>query len=494
MRNADEQIKILDQAICRHIESFKAGERGALSQDILKKLRDFVEVVSVKACGETNYSYEIFQSKARQYIAARADLKFLNKFHKFLQKTVSHYLPDEGNSERLMLKYYEYLLKIKSFLKNNFSLDTLCNINKFPVNTDPALQEYYEKIAEKINQPAATRIKSGYRDRYYIKKIKPFFVNQEVYYEVTFTIANENVSKFDRVIAFTKMDILPNYSVKLTISNDNIEILGKKMPVQIIDNWEVSIRPCELNYFSDIFGDHPKISAGNVEIRELMSLLKKTGLNLVEVVESADEFYQHFKANVIKEAKVTHFFNILEQVRELIKNKCPGGNIVRYLLYRLNNKLIKLQLSHETCKYLSDLKLQWGCIPFDQMPFVTSTIGHNPKIYDLFDCIDSTEHEYELFARLIKNNTEQQGILYTPVNELNDFENIAELIHLYNNKLYYKHKLARSLKNYKNHIYINGYENDTHKIIEKLKQLSAKGIKGYMASTPYIRQVLYKNS
>lgn len=481
MRQVDNQINISNNAICKHIDNSKIEERGFLSQNILSHLRTFVEAVSVKAANKDQYSYDIFQNEAKNYVSAKANLKFLSKFHKYLQKTVSHYLPDEENSERLMLKYYEYLLRIKSFLKEKYNFDVLESINKFPITTDPALQKYYEKIAVKINNPVINRKKSDYRDRYYIRKIKPFFVDQEIYYEVTFTTANDNVSKFDRVIAFTKLDISQNYSVKLTVSNDDIEILGKTMPIQIIDNWEVSIRPCEINYFADVFGDHPNISAGSNEALNLMSLLTKTGLNLVEVVGFSNEYYQRFKDVVTKKAKVTHIFNILDKARGLIKNR-SSSNIIRYLLYKLNNKIIKLQLSNETCSYLSNLNLKWGCIPFDDMPFVSSPIGHNPKIHDLFDCLDMENREHELFARLIKNNTEQKGILYTPVEDLDHIENKDQLIQSYNNKLYYKHRPARDLKKYKNHIYIDNYEHDTIHIIKKLKELSSPGIKNYSNS------------
>lgn len=50
-----------------------------------------------------------------------------------------------------MLKYYEYLLKLKILLKNDYSIDVLENIEDFPLDTDEHFQEYYEKIAEKIN-------------------------------------------------------------------------------------------------------------------------------------------------------------------------------------------------------------------------------------------------------------------------------------------------------------------------------------------------------
>jgi helicase, putative len=63
---------------------------------------------------------------------------------------VSHYSRDENNSERLMLKYYEYLLYIKNFLKDEYNIEVLDNLAKFPLNLDTTSQKYYEKIAKKI--------------------------------------------------------------------------------------------------------------------------------------------------------------------------------------------------------------------------------------------------------------------------------------------------------------------------------------------------------
>ncbi|MEN7981817.1 MAG: AAA family ATPase [Nanoarchaeota archaeon] len=482
MRSVDEQIHILDEAICKHIENYEMNkDRGFLSQSILKILRDFIEAVSVKSSGQSEYHYDLFKNVAKGYVASRAELKFLNDFHKYLQKTVSHYLPSEENSERLMLKYYDYLLRIKYLLKDRYNISVLENINKFPIFNDPSLQKYYEKIVIEINKPVETRRRSDYMDRYYVRKIKPFFINQEKYYEVTFTTANDYESKFDRVIAFTKWEISPNYSVRLSISHGNIEVFNKKMPIQIIDNWEVSIRPCELNYFVDIFGDHPEISIGSREYKNLMILLTGSGFNLAEVIEFSDKYYQLFRNEAIRNAQVTHIFDVLDRVRELVKNNSPSSNVLKYLLYSLKNKIIKDQINSKHCFLLSDLRLKWGCIPFDKMPFVTSPVGHNPKIHDLLNCFDIENHQHELFARLIKNNTGQKGILYTPLKDL-EFENPNQLINSYNSKLYHKHRPARDLEIYKEHVYMNNYEQDTLKIIKKLKELSNLGIKNYSNS------------
>ncbi len=483
MSKIDEKILEIDKVICGNISKFDDSERGLLSQNILSQLRNFVEYTSLKAYGCGTDVEDTYQNitLANNYVSSRGELKFLCRFHNFLQITASHYTLDEENSERLMLKYYEYLLKIKSYLKSNYDLNVLNNIDKFPIKLDSALKEYYEKIAENINKPKATRVRSSYNDRYYVRKIKPFFVDYEVYYEVTFTTANDYASKFDRIIAFTKFEISPNYAVKLSISNDEIEVMGKRMPIQIIDAWEVSIRPCELNHFADIFGDHSKINGGTIEYRELMQVLSKTGLNLVEIINFSDESYENYKKIITQKAKSIYFFDALDKSRELIRNNDPGSNVIRYLLYCLNNKIIKRQYVYEGCEKLSNLNLKYGCIPFDQIPFNTSLIDHNPRLTDLFDCIDSENREHELFARYIRNNIEIKGKLYTTRQDIVGFKNIDALIKTYNDRLYVKHG-DRRIESYKDNLYIKGYEEDTLHIIEKLKKLSSVHIKNYSSS------------
>ena len=73
-----------------------------------------------------------------------------------------------------MLKYYEYLIRIKDFLLNNCNIQILENLDDFPLDTDPKLKEYYEKIAQKIEETIMP-YQNRFTDRYYVQKIKPFF-------------------------------------------------------------------------------------------------------------------------------------------------------------------------------------------------------------------------------------------------------------------------------------------------------------------------------
>ena len=485
MKKIDQKILNINKSICDNIDAFSPDQRWLLSQNILDKLRNLVEHICMKV--SANWS-DIESNRENigkwvEYIQSRGSLRFLTKFHYLLQKSISHYTENEENSERLMLKYYEYLLHLKKFMKDVHDFEVLQNIEKFPIKLDPELRIYYEKISEKIKQTLWERSISSYNDRYYIWKIKPFFVAQEIYYEVTFTVASEKVSKFDRIIAFTKLNILPNYAVKLNISNSSIEVFGSHMPIQIIDNRKVSIRPCELNRYADIFWPHTKISTGLIEYNELMKLLTKTWLNLLEVVNFSDNYYDRFKKVVLESAKSHHIFTILDKTREIIKSNKQGSNVVRYLLFHLNNKILKLQYCDEFCKKLSNLKLKWGCIPFDEMPYNTWLIWHNPKISELFECIDPNDRKHEYLARYIRNNTETKGFLYTDMNLDNKFKdhNIKTLTEEYNKRLYYKHD-NRRLEEYKWHLFINEYEKDVLFIIKALKKLSVSGLRNYSNS------------
>lgn len=484
MFRIDKAIIDSDSVICKNIDRFDASERGLLSQNILSQLRNLVEYVAEKIMANgsdidpNNYK---LKEKAIAFLKAQGKYRFLSNFHSLLQKSVSHYTADEDGSARLMLKYYEYLLRLKSFLGNNYGMEILHNLHDFPLNLDPHFAEYYEKIVSCINSGYAETKRCQYDDRCYIQKIKPFFIKGRIYYEVTFTVANDKVSKFDRVIAFTAHELSDYYAVKLSLRNDSIEIMGKTMPIQIIDNWQVSIRPCEIDHFSAIMGIESRMKSGYKEYTELMGFLTATKMSLLDLVQSSDRYFAFVREEVLKRAKSTTFFNVLDSCRKLINCNLPGSTTVRYLLHKLNNSVLKNQYSTEPCARLSNLYLQYGCIPFDEMPFSASLIHHNPKLRDLLACIDDTGKECEFLARIVRNNTEHNGVLFTPIKDLPQFEDIDSLIEDYNSQLYYKHT-GRALKRYKDYIYITEYAEDSARIIKDLSSLAQTGIGGYRAS------------
>ena len=219
----------------------------------------------------------------------------LSRFHHFLQVSASHRVLKEQNAERLMLNYYEYLLRIKNFLLKKYSMNILENLNLFPLETNDELKKYYTQIALKVDSYHAPIHREFRYDRFYVQKVKPFFINDKIYYEVAFVPANDNASKTDSIIAFTDMEITSYYAVKFAIVNTTIEIFDEKMPIRIIVDWEVNIRPCELTNFNKLL-DKSSRNYGQAEQRNLNQFLTETGFSLSEIIMFSEKNFSNLKS------------------------------------------------------------------------------------------------------------------------------------------------------------------------------------------------------
>ena len=372
--------------------------RALISQNLLGQSRNLVEHIAIRTYGkgkEIALNRETL-TNALEYLKKDTKYLFLRKFHFFLQESKSHYTPDSEGAERLMIKYYQFFLMIRNFAKKEYGMELLHNLEKFPVNMGRTVAEFQEKIVERLkeNRPS---IDYNRNERMYVHKVIPFIVDGVFYYEMVLTPAYDDTSKFDRFIAYSKYMIPDHYAIKAAIFYDDIEIEGKRMPINIITEYSVSVRPCEFDNFAKLFGVKIKMRANSAEYIGMMNYLSNSGASLLDIVLSSDRDYVRYKQIMFGHSQSKYFESVLDRARQLILAGKPGSNTVRYLLHTMNNKVLKLQRSDENNRLLSGLKLEWGCIPFDTMPFATSLIRHNPETADLFESIGATGREHVSF-------------------------------------------------------------------------------------------------
>ncbi|WP_258108837.1 hypothetical protein [Campylobacter lari] len=478
-----EQIIVISQNFNKNIKKHE-DDRGFLSQNILNELINLIEHIAlyiynrdtnnnlINHCDNLNIGIAYISDKAK-YVNIR-------KMHNFLKISTFRYTPDEETSERLMLKYISILIKIKQFCKNNLNLDILQNIYEFPIKLDNLSLQYYERVANKINNTSV--FEREIIDKFYIHKVKPFVVDKKIYYEITFTLAKNHTSKFDKIIAFSKEYIPDNYAVELKLYDTSIWLKSFKIPIILIINWNVSIRPCELKNFCAIFGLANVNFTRNAKYERIMQFLKYNELSLLDIVKLNDIEYQNIK-NEFSENKFNDFFKCLDKTRDIITNNKKGKNILSYLLNSMNNVVIKYQKGDFANEKLSNLYLKNSSIPFEDMPFCTSLAGHNPRLIDLYECLDVKDRKHELLARAIKNNSKIHGNLYKDIEDFGQIskENILELVRKHNDSIKYKdHKPKRHIEIlYEKYLYINEDETAIKNIILKLKNFTQSGIENY---------------
>ena len=482
MLRIEQKIYDIDRVICENLDmmDWPMATRELISQNLLSQSRNLVEHIAVRAYGkgeEIALNQETVP-KALAYLKEDNKFLFLRKFHSFLQGSKSHYTPDNEGAERLMIKYYQFFVMIRNFAKQEYGMNLLANLEKFPVNTDRTVAEFHEKIAERLMENRSS-VDYNRSERMYVHKVIPFIVDGVSYFEMVLTPAYDFTSKFDRFIVYSRHMVPAHYAIKAAIFYDDIKVEGKKMPVNIMTEYSVSVRPCEFNNFATLFGVKIKMQTSSAEYIGMMNYLSNSGSSLLDVVLSSNQDYARYKHIMFGRSQAKHFEPVLDRTRQLILSGAPGSNIIRYLLHTINNKVLKLQKSDDGNRLLSGLRMKWGCIPFDTMPFATSLIQHNPEATDLFESIDSTGREHELMARYIQNNMSTHARLYTPIKELEEFiDDVDFNMAAFNNNIYFKHE-GRKLAKFGQNIYVKGALDNTKCIMDRLITESGSGLQGY---------------
>lgn len=270
--------------------------------------------------------------EALEFIKHDNKYLFLRKFHGFLQESKSHYTPDADGAEHLTIKYYEYYMMLREFVKKQYELDILHNIDKFPVNMDKAVISYYRAVTNCLTKSygIVDYIRS---ERLYVMRSKPVIVDQCIIYENTLIPANDIASKFDRFIAFSKFMLPDHYAVRADIRGEQITVENQQMPVNILNDYQVSIRPCELKNFAKIFGCFVEMNQGLAEYQGLMNYLTKSGGSITDIITSSNVQYEAIKSQILQNARAVKFYDALDKARNVILKNVPGVNIVRYLSY-----------------------------------------------------------------------------------------------------------------------------------------------------------------
>lgn len=472
----DRKINVLNLKIEKDIDN-SVTDRGYMSQNLVKCFRDFVEYISFKVylLEEAKCYKEYNQAnlaKALKYIKSRYKHNILKNFHSVLQLGPSHNSFDEDGSVRLVIKYREYLIKLRDYYLDYFNVKILRNLYKYPIyKIDQSLSDYYNQIGKLVNNVEFDNTIKIYSQAYYIHKSKPILLDNYTFYELTLSPATDFSSKSNRIIVYSSCMIPDNYAIKISYENRTISVFDSINNIKIINNYSVFIKPSEINNLYRIFGFERKVSCRSNEYEYFMSYITQNKCSLYDIVNLSDEEFVKFK-NVTSGFNSHHIYNILVLCRNIIKHNLPGKNVLMYLIHFLRNNILLNQISKDKCYKLSDLYLNYGCLVFEMMPYASSLNNHNIIASRLIDIISPVDREHEIFSRKLNDLCNRTNRLYFSFEELGyDEEFGKKLIKQFNSRVYAKHS-DRIISVYGNKVYVEGYEKSTISIIRILNQKS----------------------
>ena len=267
---------------------------------------------------------------------------YIWNLHHSLQITTSHYVPAEDGAIRLMDGYLSQLYQLRDQMREKFGLVLMSNLDEYPQEKNSELDPYYEKIYFALKGIHLEYGTKHTNDRYYITRKKYRTVNGKGFFEYTLSYAQEEITKFDRFVAYSFNDIPDNYSIQCDFAQANVDFNGVDIDIKCLIAWNVSIRPCELEKLAAICGYEIKVRSDNLYYKALMKFLSRTGMNLMDIL-LADEGDYEIYIQQVELSKKPELEETFDKIREIIIGEKPGSNILRYITAYLKNDVIRDQ-------------------------------------------------------------------------------------------------------------------------------------------------------
>ena len=475
-------------ASCRFIEqSIEIGikendTRDNLSQRILIKLKDLCEgtlilnSIHLYGVGSLRVAWEVALTDI--------ETKFLSTFLQGL-RYIGIRVPDDGQYERLMLKYYSFLWRIRKYLKDIHGIYVLGNLEAFPLEVDDEDQEYNQLIACAIEAVIGKHSRIG-QNRYYVQKKVPFYVENERYFEITLQLADKFATKYNRLTVYSKVDISSNYSIQVGCIETEVLFWETPSKIKVITDWRVSIEPFALNTLAKIICIEAKITSRYNEYDALMSFLTHTGINLVDLIDFQDERFANCINMIYAKTKTFNYKAVLETLHKKFSKKSNtfGKNTVRYVIMRLKEELVEAVLpeNSEAALKAYDVYIAKECYAFerDSILYNLPKSKTNGKTIskDVLRVIGANKVENYLPYIRMKHLIETTGELYQKkecVEYLEDNQTINE----YNRYLTdWDRTKGLELKEENGYVCLNNYVDNTVHILRWLLDLAMNGNEG----------------
>ena len=438
MKIIDKRLKETSDLINKHIDRIVKDNRADESVEIISHLRIFCETVFYKIYDEENNA-DLYQTHenlklVRKYISDNYP-KF-NIFHQFLD-CGDHVLFGIEQSEAIVIKYVPYLIDIKIFLKNNYCFDVLESINKYPLNLEDSLVKLYRSIIFALNSCAYIDLPKS-KDLYYVRKKTLKYLDNQIFYEYVLDISDDKPSKFSTVVAYSKLNIDFGYDLNLKFLRKKIKFLETNVDINIIYDFDISIRPCSFNTIGEMYKFDLKITSRTKSYLELMDTIKNKKCSLLDLIEDRSFCLSNKDS----------YSTFMDNVRSFIFNKKFGYKLLKLMLLNMRYSFIKGQINKRSFDdykggrtlynpYFNKLKISSGSLGFENNPIALSPLIEQPSLSDLARIVDLREYKHEILYKEIKNYINTNNSLFIEPKDIPyDNNELEELINRYNSCLY----------------------------------------------------------
>ena len=488
-------IQVCDDEVTDSIERLDVlnKNRDNVSKRILTRLNDLcASALLLNAIRDGHQHPSIAFAWEHSFLSI--ETKYLGNFYRGLQY-IGRRIPDDGQSERLMLKYYNFMWQIRKSLQESYGITVLRNLEKFLEYTgsDELDKQYYKLVADAFGT-VNYGLTNHSATRFYVQKKTPFYIGTERYFEVTLQQSGIYASKYNRITAYTQQNISTSYSIQIEYAPATISLWGIDTEIKLITAWEVSIDPRCLNKLGRILKMPLKLSTNYGEYDTLMQFLTRTGMNFLEMIDLREVKFSGVLETVYQHSKTSYFKDVLQKLREnyTASSNLFGKYTVRYLLLNLREELLERVMPSQFSPQwkCDDLFLSRKCLPFERNPLISDLVGSKTSTTNqakyLASVVEKEKSETAIPYWTIMKYIQETGEIYCDI----DSKLTRSSIQKYNDQLdSWEKGQGYGITVKEDVAYIDSYEESTLFILKKLFEMSNIPNKGQKEfNERYLRQ------
>lgn len=470
MKIIDKRLHEISNLIDKYLTMINSNNRAELSTEILANIRNYCELVLYKIYDEENNKdlYQTQENLKKVRIFIKSFHPQFYRIHQLLDCS-GHISFGIDHSEALMIKYVPMLISMKIFLIEHYNITTLEFIDKYPLNLDDSLIKFYRKIIFAINSIDGIKSQKT-KELYFIRKKTLKYIDNQVFYEYTLDVSDDKPNKFNTVVAYSKLNIELIYDMSFYICRSTVSFLEAQIPINIIVDYDVFIRPCSFKTMLLLINEKLDIKSRTKVYLELMEAIKRRNCTLLDIIED----------NISFTTKTDYYVKFINIIKNYISSSRMGVNLIRYLLLSMRYNVIKGQLNKKLYKnyttvlnpFYDNLRIRSGSLGFEYNPIAFSPLIEKPTINELSRLFDLKEFIHELLYKKIEEYINCTNSLFVDCKSLGyKVEEMDMLVEKFNDNLYDYYQEYKIIKVYDKYT-IKFYYESTLKVINYISKLS----------------------
>ncbi len=472
MKIIDKRLKETADLIDGKFAKVNEENRSEISADILSHIRNFCEAFMYKVYDEEHFEdlYQTQDNLKKVRIYFKNKYFDMWKFHTLLDSSVGHMDFGPMQSEALTIKYIPTLVVIKDFLLKEYGISILENIDRYPLDLDKSIVSFYEKILYVLLNSKSGHTKFT-RNQYFVRKRSMKYINGHIFYEYVFDVSDDKANKFNTFVCYSFKNIRFDYDLKLLLAKKEITYLNTKIIINIIYDYEYSIRPCAFQNLLYLINIDKSYCERDKEYLSLMKFIKDSKKSLVDIIDN--DTLDNLSLN-------GYYGRFLITVKNFVKAKNLGTNIIRLLLLNMRNSTIKAQTykPHGSMPPYNEkfdgLRIRLATKAFELMPFAFSPKEARPSLHTLLELYDSFDSAEDILYYYLVNYINQNNTLFLKPQDIGySDKTFIDLKNRFNEKLlrvnsYYSNYKIIELNGYYT---VESYYNATQDVIVKALNL-----------------------